>query len=137
MTLAGRINTAGRKPLTRARGNSRSGTAKVPGPSSDPSTNLVLTDVAIRMASYVMRGAIEKRLLKGRYGKNTASEIIKNRSIGQTLATVLIAKFATRSIPGAALVSTGMAAKVLMDRSKARHRARAQGDKDLIKRARD
>lgn len=93
----------------------------------------MLADIIIRMGSYALRGGVEKSFLKGRYGRQTASEILKNRSLGHTVASIVIAKFATRSLPGAALVSTGIAAKVLYDRGKSRHEARAEGDADLLK----
>lgn len=95
-----------------------------------------MADVAMRMGLYLMRRAIQRSFLKGRYGKENAKDIIKNRSIAQTLASVAIARFATGSLPGAAVVTTGMAAKILMDRSKARRSAEAAGDEKLLEQAR-
>ena len=108
----------------------------VPGPTPDPSSNLIMADVLMRMGSYVLRRALERNILKGRYGKDTARQIVKNRSIKQTLASAAIARLATGSLPGAAIVTTGMAAKVLLDRSRARHRAEREGDSELLDQAR-
>jgi hypothetical protein len=83
-----------------------------------------------------MRRAIERSFLKGRYGKDTARNIVKNRSLRQTIASAAIARFATGSLPGAAIVTTGMAAKVLLDRSRARRHAEAEGDIKLLDQAR-
>jgi hypothetical protein len=125
-----------RRALTRLRGNAVNRSEKVPGPSPDPSSNLVMADVAIWMGSYLVRRMVERRFLSGRYGKQIAKDIVRNRSIGQRLATMAIARFATGSLPGAAIVTSGMAAKVLMDRSKARHVAQVEGDVELLHQAR-
>ncbi|WAT17673.1 hypothetical protein OZN62_12255 [Aurantiacibacter sp. MUD11] len=110
----------------------RAGKAPVPGPSENPATNLLLADVVMRMGSYMLRSGVEKAFLKGRYGKETASEIVDNRSLKWTLGSVVLAKFATRSIPGMALVSTGILGKLLYDHSKTRRANRAKGDAQLL-----
>jgi len=94
-----------------------------------------MADVVMRMSSYVMRRALERNFLKGRYGKDAARKIVKNRSIKQTLVSAAIARLATGSLPGAAIVSTGMVAKILLDRSKARHHAKREGDAELLEQA--
>ena len=134
--MAGRAKRAGRKALTLLRGRRIDKNERVPGPSPDASSNLIIADVTTRMGSYLLRRAVERSFLKGRYGKDNAREIIQNRSLAQTLTSVAIARFASSSLPGAALVSTGMAAKVLLDRSKARRQAADEGDEALLKDAR-
>ena len=109
---------------------------EVPGPTPNPATNLIMADVAMRAGSYVLRSAVEKGFLRGRYGADTASQIVENKSLGKTLASFALAKLATRSLPGAIIVGGGMAAKTLYDRSRSR-RARGEGDKELIEQARD
>lgn len=135
--MAARFRNTGLRALRRLRGGKAGDSTQVPGPSPDPSSNIIMTDVATRMGTYVLRRAMERGLLKGRYGKETAKNIVKNRSIGQTLASVMIARFAARSVPGAVIVTGGMAAKVLLDRSRSRRRARGEGDKELLEQARD
>jgi hypothetical protein len=108
---------------------------EVAGPSPNPATNLLLADVVVRMGSYVMRYGIERAFLAGRYGKGTAKEIVKGRTIPQSLVAVAIAKLGTRSLPGAALVGAGLVAKTLLDRSRSRRGAQIEGDVKLIKQA--
>lgn len=105
-----------------------------PGPSPDPSTNLILADILIRAGSYLVRRGVERSLLKGRYGKETAKDIIANRKTSQTLAAFAAARLATRSVPGAAIVGTGIGLKMLLDLSNKR-RARLKGERELAKQA--
>ena len=106
----------------------------VPGPSPDPSTNLILADILIRAGSYLVRRAVERSLLKGRYGKETARDIIANRKTSQSLAAFAAARVATRSVPGAAVVGTGIGLKMLLDLSN-RRRARLKGERKLARQA--
>ncbi|UIP07766.1 hypothetical protein LY632_05035 [Erythrobacter sp. SDW2] len=106
----------------------------VPGPSPDPVTNLVMADILIRAGGYIVRRAVEKNLLKGRYGKDTAKEILANRKPGQTFAAFAAARLATRSVPGAAVVGTGIGLKMLLDLSNKR-RARLKGERKLARQA--
>ena len=112
------------------------GRDEVPGPSPDPATNLVMADVAVRAVTYVAREKIEKALLKNRYSPDAAEKIIRNRPKIQILASMIAAKVATRSVPGAAVVGTGIALKALFDLSQ-RRRARRRGEKVLAERAQD
>jgi len=107
----------------------------VPGPTPNPATNIILADIVMRMGSYVLRDRVERAFLTGRYGRGTAKQIVRNRSVGQSLAAVAIAKLGTRSLPGAALVGVGLLAKTLFDRSQARRRAQREGDAKLITQA--
>ncbi|NNC58422.1 MAG: hypothetical protein HKO05_00355 [Erythrobacter sp.] len=105
----------------------------VPGPSPDSATNLVLADIAIRAVTYLIRGKVEKTLLKSRYSPDAAEKIISNRPPTHILASMVAAKVATRSVPGAAVVGSGIALKTLFDLSQKR-RARRRGKKVLDKR---
>ena len=132
----GKLRRTSRKALSRLRGGPSDPGKGIPGPSSDPASNLVMADVTMRIGSYLMRRLVERRFLKGRYGKENARAIVRNRGIGQQLASVAIARVATGSLPGAALISTGMAVKMLLDRSKKRRKAKAEGDDELLDQAR-
>lgn len=121
-----------RQRLRKARGKDR---AEVPGPTDNPAANLVFADILIRMGSYAVRNVVERSFLRGRYGKQTAKDIVGNRSLSQTLTAVAIAKLGTKSLPGMAVVSTGLLAKALYERSKSRHAAETEGDAELIERA--
>ncbi len=118
--------------LVRAR---RGKSGNVPGPTENPATNLLLADVVMRMGSYLLRGGVEKAFLNKRYDKDTAKDIRDSRSITRTLGSIAVAKFATRSIPGAAIVGTGILGKVLYDHSKARRAQKSEGDAQLIEQA--
>lgn len=107
----------------------------VPGLSENPATNLLLAEIAMRAGSTVLRRVVERGLLKGRYGRDTAKDIIGNRSLKRTLATTAVSRFATRSVPGAVLVGTGLAAKLLFDRSQKRRKAQREGDATLLDQA--
>ena len=107
----------------------------VPGPTENPATNLLLADVVMRMGSYVLRGGVEKAFLKKRFDDQTARDIKNNRSIMRTLGSIVVAKFATRSVPGAAIVGTGILGKVLYDRSKSRRHSKREGDVQLLEQA--
>lgn len=116
------------------RGSVERDRSDMPGPSPSSATNLIIADVAMRAGSYLLRGAVEKGLLRGRYGKSGAENIVDNRSVLQRLTGVALAKVATRSAPGAVLVGGGILAKTLFDRSQKR-RARRRGDAELAERA--
>lgn len=107
----------------------------VPGLSENPATNLLLAEIAMRAGSTVLRRVVERGLLKGRYGRDTAKDIIGNRSLKRTLATTAVARVATRSVPGALIVGTGLAAKLLFDRSQKRRKAQREGDRQLLEQA--
>ena len=122
----------------RSRGRKRIDRSEdIPGLSPSPASNLVMADVAMRMGAYLVRRAVQRGFLKSRYGKDNARNIVENRSLVQTLTSVAIARLATSSLPGAAFVTTGMAAKILLDRSRARRLARVEGDRELLEQARD
>lgn len=119
----------------RRRVRKRRGKDNVPGPTENPATNLMLADVVMRMGSYMLRGGVEKAFLKKRYDDKTAKEIKNNRSLVSTLGSIAVAKFATRSIPGAAIVGTGILGKVLYDHSKSRRANKREGDAELMENA--
>lgn len=115
----------------------------VPGVSDNPATNLLMADIAMRAGSTLLRNVVERSFLKGRYGKDTAREIVHNRSLKHTLASVAVAKLATRSVPGAAIIGGGLVVKTLFDRSQKRRKAQKNikaeraGDRKLLEQAKD
>ena len=78
---------------------------------------------------------MEKGLLRGRAGKETAREIVRNKTLGQTLVSFGLAKLATRNLPGALIVGGGALAKTLYDRRRSRSAQRREGDRELIEQA--
>ncbi|MDZ4306338.1 hypothetical protein [Allopontixanthobacter sp.] len=107
----------------------------VPGPSTNPNTNLIIHDIALRSVGRIVRLTLEKGLLSRRYDPKQAKAMVENRSVIQTLAAYGVTKLATRSLPGAAFVGGGLLAKTLYDRSKSRRAAQRAGDKALAEQA--
>ena len=129
-TTARRPSHRPSKPLPKKSGD-------VPGPSHSPETNLMLADIAIRAGAYLARRGVERTLLSNRYGSETARNIVANKTLGQTVISLVLARVATRSLPGAIVVGGGAVAKALLDRRKSRVRAKAEGDSKLLEQARD
>lgn len=105
------------------------------GPSPNPATNLILADIAIRGGGRLLRHAVERTLLGVKYPDQKARDIVRGRSMMQTLVGTAAARMATRSIPGALLVGGGLLAKTLYDRSKDRAEAKAEGEAKIADQA--
>ena len=132
---ARRAKRRNRRALQRA----RDGIKNVPGPSSNPATNLMIADVAVLGASMLARHAMERGLLRARFNPAKALEIIQGRTLGQTLLSAAVARVATRSIPGLLLGGGGLLAKAAFERGSHR-RSQRKGDKqlaDMAEKARD
>ncbi|GAB5349846.1 hypothetical protein [Alteriqipengyuania sp. 357] len=117
-----------------ARGQARARGEPVPGLSPNPASNLIMANALVRTGSILLRKAVDKRMLKGRYGKETAQSIADNQGLGSTLTSFALAKMASRSSAGAFMVGSGMLAKTLYDRRQAK-KARAKGDAQLLEKA--
>ncbi len=107
----------------------------VPGPSPNPATNLIIHDILLRSAGRLSRMAVEKAVLGRQYGQQFAKDAVENRSLVHTLAAYGVTKVATKSVPGALIVGTGLALKVLFDRSQSRRKSRRQGNRTLRRQA--
>ena len=92
--MAKHITAYGAKAIKKVRKKTPPKTEQMPGPTENPATNLMMVDVAIRAGSYIARRSIEKGMLRGRYGKDTAREIVQNKTLGQTLVSFGLAKLA-------------------------------------------
>ena len=108
---------------------------EVPGPSNNPATNLLIMDIAIRGASLLAARGIEQAALRLRYHRDKAGQIVEGRSMISTLAATGAARVATRSVPGFLLVTGGLLAKALVDRSLRPRDARRKGDRQLAAQA--
>ena len=78
---SGKVSDKGAKALSAVTGESDT----VVGPSTNPATNLIIQDIAMRAGGRLMRHTFEKGLLRGRYGGSGAKAIVENRSLAQTL----------------------------------------------------
>ena len=108
--------------------NDKSGV--IEGPSPNPMTNLILTDLLLRGGGQILRHAVEAALLSSKYDKSKAKKIIKGRSLTQTIVSTAVARLATRSVPGAIVVGGASLAKLLYDRRRGKA-ARLQGQQDV------
>lgn len=131
-----RLANQGARRIRRRHDEPQDGT-DVPGPSPNPATNLLFADIAVRGASMIFRRSLQKGLLRARFSPDEAHRIIKGRTLGSTLFSVMIARTATRSVPGAVLVGGGLLAKTIYDRSISKRRAMKEGEEDLKEQAKD
>ena len=133
----GKLTDAGARGVSKAIVAATGDSGGVPGPSTNPATNLLIHDIVMRTGGRLVRHTVEKGVLSGRYGGNDAKKIIENRGIGQALLGTLIARIATRSVPGAIVVGSGLVVKTLYDRSRSKRAARRSGDRMLEKMSKD
>ena len=129
------LKTSVKSTARRASAKARSAAEKVPGPSSNPATNLLIMDIAMRGASMIAGRAIEKALLRVHYDPNKAADIVTGRSMVKSMAATGAARMATRSVPGFLLVTGGLLAKTLLDRTMRPRDARRRGEKALAEQA--
>jgi len=129
------VTRAGGKLVKKALGGTRRRIGKVPGLSTNPATNLLIADIGMRAASRLFRRSMEKGLLQLKFPADKAHEIVEGRTLGQTLVTSAIARVATKSIPGALLVTGGLVAKAIFDRSLSRRDAGRRGTRALHRQA--
>ncbi len=111
------------KKRSKAIDSAKNAIDKVPAPSPNPMTNLIIADVALRAGAALLRHSVEKGIVGSKLGAKKAGRVIKGRTMMQSLVGTAIARIATRSVPGAIIVGGGMLAKTLYDR---RHRAKSE-----------
>jgi len=125
----------GARAVRKALGGTKKRLSNVPGPSSNPATNLLIADIGMRAVSRLARRTLEKGLLQLKFPPEKAHEAIEGRSLGQTLITAGLARLATRSVPGALLVTGGLIAKSILDRSLSRRESAQRGTRELEEQA--
>jgi hypothetical protein len=125
------LKTSARRTARKA----RKSLAKIPGPSTNPATNLIILDIAMRGASLIAGRAVQRSLLRTRYQREKAAEIVEGRTMVASLAATGAARVATRSIPGFLLVAGGLFAKAVLDRTLSRRESAKRGEKQLTEQA--
>ncbi len=100
---------------------------RMPGPSTNPATNLLIADLVVRGVTRMTRQTLHKSVLRTGYSREKARKLANDHTILSTLALYGLSKLATRSVPGALLVGGGLLAKTLYDRGKSR-RVNNSGD---------
>jgi hypothetical protein len=84
----------------------------------------------LRGGGLLARRGIERALLARRYSPEKAKNIVKGKTMKQTLLSAAAARVATTSVPGALIVGGGLLAKTLYDRRKGRAAA-IEGEKTI------
>ena len=131
MSLKDKATSTARRASTKA----KDAAEKIPGPSSNPATNLIIMDIAMRGASMIAGRAIQRAILGARYDPEKAADIVKGRTLFQSMAATGAARMATRSVGGFLVVTGGLVAKTLLDRTLNPRVARRRGDKQLTAQA--
>ncbi len=121
--------------LARGAAKAKAKVSDTSGPSPNPATNLILADIAIRGGGRLLRHAVERTLLGVKYPPGKARDIVKGRSMIQTLVGTAAARLATRSVPGALLIGGALIAKTLYDRGKNPVEAEAEGEAQIAEQA--
>ena len=124
-----------RSKSRRITGKAKGALAKVPGPSSNPATNLIILDIAMRGASLIASRGVQRALLRTRYQREKARDIVEGRTMLASLAATGAARIATRSVPGFLLVAGGLFAKAVIDRSLSRRESGRRGERQLAEQA--
>ena len=134
-----------RFPRRSARGSKRraqrllekagAGVAKVPPPSNNPATNLLIGDIAMRGVNMIIGRSIEKALLRVRYRGTKASDIVEGRSFVESMAANGAARVATKSVPGFLAVSGALVVKAVFDRAFGGRESARRGEKALERQA--
>ena len=138
MAIGGKLDSKARRAARRAKRMARragGGTSKAlghfPSPSTNPMTNLIISDIILRGSGRLMRRGVERAMLGAKYEPEKAKDIIDGRSVTQMLIGTALARLATKSVPGAALVGGGLLVKTLYDRVKGGRDARREGERDM------
>lgn len=97
---------------------------------TNPATEILIADVLMRAAGRVIRTSVEKRMLRRSLSRRQARKLVEQRSFAGALASYAAARIATRSVPGALLVGTGLLARTLYETGRERRAARARTEGD-------
>jgi len=99
--------------------------SRVPVPSPNPATNLIIAEIVLRSLSILARKEVEKRIAKATYrDEERAEKVLRGRTILSTLALYGAGRLAITSPLGLGLVATTLVGKTLYDRGRDRQRRR-------------
>lgn len=96
--------------------------------SPNPATNALIAGVALSALSKLSRDTVETVFGIKQDGDADGEEPAKPSAL-QAIAAAGATKLATRSVPGFALVSSGLIAKTLFDRSQTKRKAKRAAQK--------
>ena len=92
-------------------------------PDTHPATNLLLADIIVRSASKLWRRRVDDKVAEaGTPTDEDGKQIVDGRTMLTTLGLYGASKLANKSVSGLALVASGLVAKTLYDRGKARQK---------------
>jgi len=131
----GKLGAAAKAAAGKTAATGKSAAAAAPTPSPNPMTNILIADIALRGGGRLLRHVVERGVLGVKYSPEKAQNIVKGRSMAQTLIGTAIARVATRSVPGAIIVGGGLLAKALYDRRKDAQAAKAEGEAAVARQA--
>ncbi len=131
----GKLGASAKAAAGKTAATGKSAAAAAPTPSPNPMTNILIADIALRGGGRLLRHAVERGVLGVKYSPEKAQNIVKGRSMAQTLIGTAIARVATRSVPGAIIVGGGLLAKALYDRRKDAQAAKAEGEAAVARQA--
>jgi len=77
-----------------------------------------VADLVFTKGASLAKSAFEKRLGRAGYSKKDIRKIVERQGFAKRFAAAAITRLATRSVPGALAVSSGIAAKALWNRRK-------------------
>lgn len=89
---------------------------------TEAALTLIAANLAMKAGTSLLRGSIERTILRGRFGESAAERILKEKSVKGSGVASRAAKYATRSKPGAVVVGAGLVAKLLFDKAGARRK---------------
>lgn len=103
--------------------------AKLPLPSHEPSTNILIADIVLRAAGGLLRDRLEKGLVtRNHVDDPRARRMIEKRGFTTSALMWGASRIARRSPIGLAVVAGGLAAKVFYDRGKQLEKKRVKPD---------
>lgn len=90
-------------------------------PNGHPLLRILTTDIALRAGSYALRRAVDQGMVRG---KAAAAVPDHKPTVSTRVLTAAASAIATRSVPGALLVGSGLVVHTLYQRGKARRAER-------------
>jgi len=106
--------------------------SRLPVPSTNPATNLIIADIVIRSLSVMLRDKVEEKVAKASFDdEERAKDLLNGRTIVTSVALYGASKLAMRSPLGLGLVTAALVGKSLYDRGRTVQRKRRSAAKHL------
>lgn len=106
--------------------------SRLPVPSTNPATNLIIADIVVRSLSVLLRNKVEEKVAKASFDdEDRAKDLINGRTIVTSMALYGASKLAMRSPFGLGIVTAALVGKTLYDRGRTVQRKRRSTAKRL------